>query len=106
MIFPPRTVTSVWYSLLYTRPFRSSPYDSRSLQRTFNKYVGVSPKWVIRRYRLQEAAEALACGHAESMRDLALRLGYFDQAHFIRDFKAVVGKTPHAYAREDGRGAS
>jgi AraC-like DNA-binding protein len=71
----------------------------RPLQRSFNKYVGVSPKWVIRRYRLQEAAEALARGDLDNMRDLALRLGYFDQAHFIRDFKAVVGKTPQAYAK-------
>jgi AraC-like DNA-binding protein len=73
----------------------------RSLQRSFRKYVGVSPKWIIQRYRLHEAAEALAAGTIGSMSELALRLGYFDQAHFIRDFKSVVGVAPSAYrARE------
>ncbi len=70
----------------------------RSLQRLIRKYVGVSPKWVIQRYRLHEAAEELAKNTGD-VADLALRLGYFDQAHFIRDFKSVVGKTPGAYAR-------
>ena len=32
--------------------------------------------------------------------ELALALGYFDQAHFIRDFRKLVGRTPAAYARE------
>lgn len=69
----------------------------RPLQRSFSKYVGISPKWVIQRYRLQEAAELLA-NSSETMTEIALRLGYFDQAHFIRDFRAVVGTTPRAYA--------
>jgi len=71
----------------------------RTLQRLFRCEVGIGPKEVIRRYRLQEAAErllrepSLACG------ELALAMGYFDQAHFIRDFKAVVGATPEVYRR-------
>lgn len=72
----------------------------RTLQRLFAKYVGVSPKWVIQRYRLLEAAERI--GQAEpsaGYADLALELGYSDQAHFVRDFKAIVGVTPGAYAR-------
>jgi AraC-like DNA-binding protein len=71
----------------------------RTLQRLFVKYVGVTPKWVIRRYRLHEAAERLA-GGAVGQAALALSLGYSDQAHFIRDFKAVVGTSPAAYARK------
>jgi AraC-like DNA-binding protein len=72
--------------------------NPRTLQRLFAKYVGVSPKWVIQRYRLHEAAEQLA-GGAVKQAELALRLGYSDQAHFVRDFKAVVGTSPAAYAR-------
>jgi len=70
----------------------------RMLQRLFAKYVGVTPKWVIQRYRLHEAAERLANGGI-SHSDLALALGYSDQAHFTRDFKAVVGTSPAAYSR-------
>lgn len=72
----------------------------RALQRLFAEYVGVSPKWVIQRYRLHEAAERIADGSGIDWADLALELGYADQAHFIRDFRRVVGRTPADYARE------
>ena len=73
--------------------------NKRTLQRLFATYVGVSPKWVIQRYRLHEAAEQLAAQRSLSQAELALNLGYSDQAHFVRDFKAIVGITPAAYAR-------
>jgi len=71
----------------------------RALQRLFSEYVGVSPKWVIARYRLHEAIEQLAAGAPPDWAALALQLGYFDQAHFIRDFRKLVGRTPGEYAR-------
>jgi AraC-like DNA-binding protein len=77
--------------------------NKRTLQRLFAKYVGVSPKWVIQRYRLHEAAEQLAAGPSLSQSALALELGYSDQAHFVRDFKMVVGTSPAAYARKARR---
>jgi AraC-like DNA-binding protein len=73
--------------------------DKRTLQRLFARYVGVSPKWVIQRYRLHEAAEQLGASATMSQSELALSLGYSDQAHFVRDFKAIVGVSPAAYAR-------
>jgi AraC-like DNA-binding protein len=72
---------------------------TRTLQRLFSDYVGVSPKWVIRRYRLHEAMERMDAGTPIDWPELALALGYFDQAHFIRDFKALVGRTPGDYHR-------
>ena len=72
---------------------------TRQLQRLFREYVGVTPKWVIQRYRLIEAAERLAAGGAVDFAGLALDLGYADQAHFIRDFKKLVGRPPAGYAR-------
>ena len=76
--------------------------NKRWLQRLFNHYVGVGPKWVIKRYRLHEAAQKLAEGEVEDWPMLAFDLGYFDQAHFIKDFKAIVGKTPAEYAKHIG----
>jgi AraC-like DNA-binding protein len=73
--------------------------SKRSLQRLFQVYVGVSPKWVIKRYRLHEAADQLADGIIPDWARLAVSLGYFDQAHFIKDFKTIVGQTPLEYAR-------
>jgi AraC-like DNA-binding protein len=74
--------------------------DVRALQRTFREYVGVSPKWVIQRYRLHEAAEQLKGRRPPALAALAASLGYADQAHFARDFKVTVGQTPRAFARE------
>ncbi len=78
-----------------------SGLSQRALQRLFREYVGVSPKWVLQRYRLLEAAERLASGQADGAR-VAHELGYFDQAHFIRDFKAIVGRSPGAFSAERG----
>jgi AraC-like DNA-binding protein len=69
----------------------------RSLQRLFATYVGVSPKAVLARYRLQDAAAAIDAGEVDDLAGLAASLGWFDQAHFSRDFRAVVGVTPSAY---------
>ncbi|HEV2622680.1 MAG TPA: helix-turn-helix domain-containing protein [Frateuria sp.] len=74
----------------------------RSLQRLFGRYVGVAPKWVISRYRLHEAIAQVQDGRAVDWVGLALSLGYFDQAHFIRDFTRLVGRPPGEYARREG----
>ncbi len=76
---------------------RRHAVSTRTLQRLFRRHVGVGPKWVLRRYRLQEAAEQLAAGERSDWTRLALDLGYFDHAHFIRDFRAVVGRSPSEY---------
>ncbi|NJP34816.1 helix-turn-helix domain-containing protein [Micromonospora thermarum] len=70
----------------------------RRLQRLFLTHVGVGPKWVIRRYRLQEAIEQAAGGPLDWAR-LAADLNYSDQSHLVREFSAVTGRTPAAYAR-------
>lgn len=74
----------------------------RTLQRLFDTHVGVSPSFVIRRWRIIEAAEA-----ARAALDLgkpwpgwaavAASLGYADQAHLTRDFRTHLGTSPSAY---------
>ena len=76
----------------------ASGLDERALQRAFRTYVGVSPKWVIQRYRLHEAAAQLRGPHPPDLATLAASLGYADQAHFTRDFKRLVGETPGSFA--------
>lgn len=71
----------------------------RRLQRLFANYVGVPPKWVIQRYRLQEAIWRLAQPDAPDLASLAHALGFFDQAHFSRSFAQLVGSTPFDYRR-------
>ena len=75
----------------------------RQLQRLFRRYIGVSPKWVIMRYRIHEALAQVHENRAGNWAALALDLGYADQAHFIRDFKSLVGATPRTYRARIGR---
>lgn len=70
----------------------------RALQRVFRAHVGASPKWVIRRHRLQEAALRIERGEVRSLAALAASLGYADQSHLARDFKAAVGRSPRDFA--------
>lgn len=73
--------------------------STRSLHRLFEHYVGVSSKWIVRRARVQDAAERVARGERVDWAVVAQELGYHDQAHLIRDFRAQIGETPAAYAR-------
>jgi AraC-like DNA-binding protein len=71
----------------------------RSLQRLFSDRVGVSPKWVLCRARLQEVAARVVVGESINWPRLAIDLGYFDQAHLIRAYRSVIGMTPAEHAR-------
>lgn len=74
----------------------------RTLQRMFREHAGVSPTWVLRRYRLLDAAELVRDGQPVSWAQVADELGYADQAHLVRDFRAAIGRTPGEYAAAMG----
>lgn len=83
--------------------------SERSLQRLLARRVGLTPKWLVQRRRLHEAAERLrrnaaaerpgGCGRVD-LAAVAADLGYADQAHFSRDWRAVTGLTPGGFAAE------
>ncbi|MCW1824820.1 AraC family transcriptional regulator [Mycolicibacterium conceptionense] len=79
-----------------------SPWSTRTTQRVFQRYVGVTVKWVLCRYRLQQAALEIESAPDIDFADLAVRLGWYDQAHFINDFRSMLGSTPGEYAAEHG----
>lgn len=68
----------------------------RTLQRLFNQYIGLSPKWLLRKYRLREALAELEINKL-TMIELATQLEYADQSHLIRDFKDMIGMSPAQY---------
>ncbi len=69
----------------------------RSVQRLAQRYVGVTPLAMIRRYRLQEAAQRLRDDPAVPIGQVAAELGYADQAHLCADFRRVLGFNPSTY---------
>ena len=75
------------------------------LQRLFAEYIGVPPKWVLMRARLHDATDAVADGVQPDWARLAAELGYCDQAHLIRAFKAAIGVTPADYYRRSVDGS-
>lgn len=73
--------------------------SARQIQRVFQDYIGVSPKWVIDRYRMFEALDALNKGRDLDLAQLALQLDYSDQAHFSHQFKKLTGQSPKKYLK-------
>jgi len=71
--------------------------SERALQRLARRRLGLTPKWLIQRRRLQEAAERLRDG-STTQAEIAAALGYADQPHLIRDFAGVTGMTPGQFA--------
>jgi AraC-like DNA-binding protein len=71
--------------------------SARTLQRLARRHVGLSPGEMIRRRRLQEAAERLRTDPDADLATVAAEFGYADQAHLSRDFRAVLGLTPSSY---------
>ena len=76
------------------------PASIRTLQRIAGRYFGVPLHAMIRRRRLQESAARLRNEPELSLATLASELGYADHAHFGKDFKAFLGKTPSEYRGE------
>ncbi len=64
----------------------------RQLERMTNRYYGMPPKKLARKYRALRAAQALA--HGDSLDDTGLGLAFYDQSHLIREIKAFTGLTP------------
>lgn len=74
--------------------------STRSLQRLAARYVGLPPTALIRRRRLQEAAERLREHPELDLTELAHEFGYADHSHLTNDFRRSLGLTPSTYRRD------
>ena len=74
--------------------------SERTLQRLAARYVGLGPAALIRRRRLQEAAERIRADPDADLASLAAELGYTDQAHLTNEFTRVLGLSPAGYRRD------
>jgi AraC-like DNA-binding protein len=72
----------------------------RQLERGFRRVIGTSPKVFARTVRFEQAQRRLMFDPDADLTQLAQECGYFDQAHFIKDFKEFAGKTPSEHARQ------
>ena len=69
----------------------------RQLERKFAKQIGISPKQLGKVIRLQSALKMLLNEEGESLTNIAYQNEYYDQAHFIKDFKEFTGISPKEF---------
>lgn len=69
----------------------------KHLNYLFNTYVGVSPKSFLQLKRFRKSLQLLSQSKIDCLTNLAYEIGYFDQPHFINDFKKMTGLTPTDY---------
>ena len=69
----------------------------RQLERHFKKQIGISPKQLGKAIRLQATLNLLLNKKSETLTDIAYESEYFDQNHFIKDFKDLAGVTPKEF---------
>jgi AraC-like DNA-binding protein len=75
--------------------------SSRHLRRTFSENVGIGPKEFARIMRFQRAARAHMS--RTNWTRVAMDVGYYDQAHMIREFRELTGTTPSSFAKRPSR---
>ncbi len=71
-------------------------YSEKHIRRLFLQYVGTTPKTFSRIVRVNYALRLLNNSPAHLI-DIAMEAGFFDQPHFIHDFKTICGISPQAY---------
>ena len=71
----------------------------RDIQRLFKRYIGISPKAYIQLIRVRSVKDRIATNDFVNFTHLAMDSGYFDQSHFVRDFKRLMENTPTEYYR-------
>ena len=75
-------------------------YNQRRIERLFNSQVGMTPKEYSRNLRIKAARTTIKNNKTKSFTEIAYDLGYYDQAHFIKQFKNVMKITPREYFKK------
>jgi AraC-like DNA-binding protein len=73
----------------------------RTLERMYNKYVGVSANTYGTLNRFHKSLNQLLYTDYSKLSDLAFDNGYFDQMHFIKEFKRFAGNTPKNFIHQN-----
>jgi len=75
--------------------------SKKTIERYFLKFVGINPKTYLMILRLNKVFEYIYSNPENSMYEVINKCGYFDQAHFIKDFKKISGETPFSFFRNE-----
>lgn len=75
--------------------------SSRYFRKVFYQDIGIPPKAFLRIHRFNMAFQTLRAGRYRKLSDIAYQLDYYDQSHFIREFKYFTGATPLQFMKQD-----
>lgn len=107
-IHTPESFCQLFYSFKKCNPTiqvaefcQNNNFGIRKLERMFNKYVGLSAKTYSILNRFQDSLNQLSHSDYSNLSDIAYGNDYFDQMHFIRDFKRFSGNTPKNFIRQN-----
>jgi AraC-like DNA-binding protein len=85
---------------------KNDPSKRRQLERKFVQQIGISPKRLCKVIRLQTALKMMLNQQSESLAEIAYHSDYYDQAHFIKDFKEFTGITPKEFFEDESMALS
>jgi AraC-like DNA-binding protein len=77
----------------------SSGVCSRHFRRVFKKVIGVSPKYFCKVIQMNTAFEAINTSNSLELHHIALDCGYYDQSHFINNFRNMFGLSPEKFLK-------
>ncbi|MGD8777498.1 MAG: helix-turn-helix domain-containing protein [Ignavibacteria bacterium] len=89
------------YSRTVFKICQTNNISMRKLERLFNKFVGVSAKTFTTMNRFQNGLNQLLYSNYSKLSDIAYNNGYFDQMHYIKDFKRFAGNTPKNFIHKN-----
>lgn len=89
------------YSIQITEFCRRNNIGMRNLERMYNKYVGVSAMTFCTLNRFQNSLNQVLYNDYSKLSDIAYGNGYFDQMHFIKEFKRFAGDTPKIFVHQN-----
>lgn len=105
-----KSTVDIIFSTNGTTPINAILKDNlskrRQLERNFSKQIGISPKQLGKVIRLQTALKLLLNQQAENLTKIAYESEYYDQAHFIKDFKEFTGTNPKDFLKDGGMALS
>jgi hypothetical protein len=76
------------------RQLKQLPLSERQIERNFKRYIGICISRFLRVSRFERAKQLIASEPSRRLTDIAHLAGYFDQSHFISDFKRLTGVSP------------
>ncbi len=77
-------------------------YSHRHFNEIFKNFMGLTPKQYQRIIRFNQVLQLMASDQVPDWTSVAYQCGYYDQAHFIKEFKRFSGLNPSTFAQERG----